>query len=515
MCMGRHWASGSNWGHEMNRVAEPAAAEPETTTSLGDRAVRGVVTLGVREGAMKLVSFAGDVALYRLLTPTDFGVIVPIAFLAGIVKQFTDVGLHASLIQREREPTSSELRAVFTVQLGLVVIAAAIVVLAGPVIATELIGVEAEPWMIRVFGLSILLSALRPIPAALLERHLRFGRLAAADIAGTIWYFGAGIGFAIGAFGVWSLVIAHVGASIVSTLAVVVAQPWAPVPSRRLAGLRPYIRFGAQFQGTRLALMVKDALIPLLAPRTVGTAATGLLSWADKIAAQPLTLTQLVARVTLPAFARIQDDPARVRRGAELTLKWNAIVTLPAFAAVVAFAPEIAIYVYGKQWLPAVPALYALAASAILVPINGLLTPMLNALGRTREVLIIAVAWAIFAWGLAFALGAAGLGVLAIPIALAATQFVAALVLLPLARDVFDFRLLRHLVRPLAAAALAGVFGRLVLLPLLTDAVLLVQGGFVVVLVYAALVYLMDRGTTRREARLLFRRRTASPRGDS
>ena len=104
---------------------------------------------------------------------------------------------------------------------------------------------------------------------------------------------------------------------------------------------------------------------------------------------------------------------------------------------------------------------------------------------------------------------------LAIPIALAVTQFIAALVLLPLARDVFDFRLLRHLLRPLAAAVLAGAFGRLVLLPLLTDAILLVQGGIIVVLVYALLVYLMDRDGTRREASLLFRRRTAGQTGAS
>jgi len=337
------------------------------------------------------------------------------------------------------------------------------------------------------------------------------GRLAAADIAGTVWYFSAGIGFAIGAFEAWSLIIAHVGASIVSTLAVLVAQPWAPIPSWRLAGLRHYLRFGAQFQGARLALMAKDSLILLLSPRTVGVDGTGLLSWADKIASQPLTLTQLVSRVTLPTFARMQDDMARVRRGAELTLKWNGIVTLPAFAAVIAFAPEIAIYIYGEQWLPAIPALYALAASAILVPINGLLTPILAALGRTRVILVIAILWAAAAWGLALALGAAGLGVLAIPIALAATQFGAALVLLPLARDVFDFRLLRHLARPLAAAVLAGAFGRLVLLPLLTDWVLLIQGGIVVVLLYASLIYLMDRETIRREAGLLFRRREPDP----
>lgn len=487
------------------------ASERESPSTLGERAVRGVVALGVREGGMKLVSFTGDIALYRLLTTADFGVVVPIAFLAGIIKQFTDVGLHPSVIQRRDDPGRSDLRAVFTLHLGLVTLAAAIVVFAGPPMLTGWIGVDADPWMIRIFGISIWLSAFRMVPAALLERHLRFGRLAAADIAGTVWYFGAGIGFAIGAFEAWSLIIAHVGASIVSTLAVVVAQPWAPIPTWRTAGLRHYLRFGAQFQGARLALMAKDSLIPLLSPRTVGVDGTGLLSWADKIASQPLTLTQLVSRVTLPTFARMQDDIERVRRGAELTLKWNAIVTLPAFAAVIAFAPEIAIYIYSEQWLPAIPALYALAASAVLVPINGLLTPILAALGRTRVILVIAIVWAVAAWGLAIGLSSAGLELLAIPIALAATQFAAALVLLPLARDVFDFRLLRHLVRPLAAAVLAGAFGRLVMLPLLTDWVLLIQGGIVVVLLYAGLIYLMDRETIRHEVGLLFRRPEPDP----
>ena len=184
----------------MTAEASDRAAERESSSTLGERAVRGVVALGVREGGMKLVSFTGDIALYRLLTTADFGVVVPIAFLAGIIKQFTDVGLHPSVIQRRDEPGRSDLRAVFTLHLGLVTLAAAIVVFAGPPMLTGWIGVDADPWMIRIFGISIWLSAFRMVPAALLERHLRFGRLAAADIAGTVWYFSAGIGFAIGAF---------------------------------------------------------------------------------------------------------------------------------------------------------------------------------------------------------------------------------------------------------------------------------------------------------------------------
>ena len=473
---------------------------------LGYRAVRSVVTLGLREGSMKIVAFTGNVVLFRLLTPADFGIIVPIAFLAGLIKQFADIGLQPSLIQRGPEPQAQELRAVFTGQLLLVSVGAIVVFVAGPLIVSGLLNMEINPWMTRVFALSILLSVFRVVPAALLERHLQFGRLAAADIVGSLFYFSAGIGFAIGAGGVWSLVIAHVGASIVSTLVVVVARPWWPIPTTSLGVLRSHVDFGARFQGTRIVLTLKDSLIPLFAPRAFGASATGLLNWANRVSAQPLVMTQLVARVSLPAFARIQANPDQVRRGAELTLKWNAIVTLPVFAALVAFGPEIASLIYGDHWLPAVPALYILAINSVLVPINGLITPILNAIGKTRIVLGVAVGWAVIAWVLAAGLTAAGVGFISVPIALAISQGLATLVLMPIGRREFDLRLFHHLVRPLAAAVGAGLIGRFLLLPMLTDAVLLVQGGLVVILLYIALLYVIDRRALRTELGALRRR---------
>ena len=135
---------------------------------MGDRAVRGVVALGVREGGMKLVSFSGDIALYRLLTLGDFGVVVPIAFLAGLIKQFTDVGLQPSLIQRKEDPGPADLRAVFTLHLGLVTVASAIVVFAGPPMLTEWVGVDGrsldDPGL-RAVDLALGLSARAGGPA--------------------------------------------------------------------------------------------------------------------------------------------------------------------------------------------------------------------------------------------------------------------------------------------------------------------------------------------------------------
>ena len=485
-------------------------ADDGVPSGLGRRAIGGIVALGAREGAMRALAFLGDIALYRLLLPDIFGLVVPVAFLAGIIKQFSDLGLATSLIQSADEPEERDLRTVFTLQAGLVVVAAAFIFFAGPIILDALDEGSPDPWLIRAFGLSVLLSAFRAVPAAMLERHLRFGRLATADVSGTLWFYVAGITLAVAGAGPWALVIAHVGASVVPTGLLIVLNPWRPVLSLDRSRLRKNVDFGAKFQGQRLLLMVKDSLIPILGPAAFGRSATGFLSWADKIAQQPLMLTQLVARVSLPAFSRAQREIDAVRTGADLALKWNCLLTFPIFALVFAFANEIAAYVYGDTWLPAVPVLYLLALNAVLVPINGLVTPVLNAVGHSGKLLVVAGIWAAGAWALAGLLIAAGLGLEAVAIALVGSQAVALVYLLVLSRSLLGLNIFRSVRFPAAAAILAGSLGYFVLRPLAVNLPLLLLLGLILMVGYAAAIYALDGKNLRREGleALSMRRRT-------
>ena len=140
------------------------------------------------------------------------------------------------------------------------------------------------------------------------------------------------------------------------------------------------------------------------------------------------------------------------------------------------------------------------------MPINGLITPILIAIGKTRVVLTVAVVWAIGAWVLAVGLMTADVGFLSIPIALAVSQAVATMVLIPIGRREFGLRVVRRMVRPFVAAVIAGVVGRFVLLPLLTDAVLLIQGCLVVAAVYLGVLYVIDRRALQVELGALRRR---------
>ena len=470
-----------------------------------------MASLGLREGGMRILAFAGDVALYRLLLPEVFGLVVPIAFIAGIIKQFSDLGLAASLIQRSDEPRESDLRTIFTVQAVLVVIAAAIIFVAGPVILDLLDEGSPDPWLIRAFSLSVLISAFRAVPAAMLERHLNFGRLAVADVSGTVWFYAAGIALAVAGVGPWALVAAHVGASIIPTFLLLFFYRWRPVPSIQRGRLRQNLDFGAKFQGQRLLLMFKDSLIPILGPTGFGRTATGLLAWGDKLAQQPLILTQLVARVSLPAFSRIQDERDAVARGAHLAIKWTCLLTFPFFAIIIAFAAPIADFIYGPAWSDAAPVLYLLAANAVLVPINGLLTPIINALGHSGRLLALAAVWAIVAWAIALALVASGAGFAALAIALVVTQVAALLYLAPLAARLAGVNVARAAGLPAVLAFAVGLIAWFAFRPLVTNLALLLVFAALSLALYAVALYALDRHNLRHEARGVLRLRGGAP----
>ena len=480
-------------------------------TALSRRAVGAVVALGAREGSMRILAFAGDIALYRLLLPEVFGLIVPVAFLAGIIKQFSEVGLAASLIQSPDEPEQRDLRTVFTVQAALVAVAAAFIFFAGPLILDALDEGSPDPWLIRAFGLSILLSAFRAVPAAMLERHLRFGRLATADVSGTVWFYAAGIVLAAAGAGPWALVAAHVGGSVVPTVFLLFLYPWRPALKMDRSRLIHNMNFGAKFQGQRILLMLKDSLIPILGPAAFGRSATGFLSWADKIAQQPLILTQLVARVSLPAFSRAQGELETVRAGAMLALKWNCLLTFPFFALVFAFAEEIAGLIYGDTWTPAVPALYVLTVNAMLVPINGLLYPVLNAIGHSGRLLIVSAVWTAGAWALAGVLLFFGMDYRAVAVGLVGSQIAAFAYLLVDTRRLVGINVLRPVAYPAAAAALTGLIGFFFLRPVVANIPMLLLLGAVLLAGYSAAIYALDGESLRNEGINALRLRRRGP----
>ena len=260
-------------------------------------------------------------------------------------------------------------------------------------------------------------------------------------------------------------------------------------------------------------LMLKDSLIPILGPAAFGRSATGFLSWADKIAQQPLLLTQLVARVSLPALSRAQGEMETVRTGAMLALKWNCLLTFPFFALIFAFAEEIAGFIYGDTWTPAVPALYVLTVNAMLVPINGLLYPVLNAVGHSGRLLVASAVWTAVAWALAGTLLFIGMDYRAVAVGLVGSQILAFAYLLIDVKRLVGINILRPVAYPALVAVLTGLIGFFFLRPAAANIPMLLLLGAALLAGYSAAIYALDGKSLRNEGLSALRLRRRNRRG--
>jgi len=226
----------------------------------------------------------------------------------------------------------------------------------------------------------------------------------------------------------------------------------------------------------------------------LGPVALGFYLLAFNLSAWPVNLFSTpVRRVSLPAFSRLQDDPARA---GEAFVRASALLlaaTLPACLLLSAFAAPLVGFVYGEKWLPAAQALPFLAALALVRVFSELAYDFLVALGASRPNLVIQALW--FALLVpVLSVGAAVGGIRGVAIGHAA---VAVLVVVPAyayalrRRGVTSRALAAKCVRPalglllgagLSAAVLALVPGRFAQLAV---------GGTVVVLGYLAVVHPM------------------------
>ncbi|HEX7491575.1 MAG TPA: oligosaccharide flippase family protein, partial [Candidatus Limnocylindrales bacterium] len=323
--------------------------------------------LTLRSLIMRGLSLAGTIILARLLAPSDFGVYGIVAFVIAIWSAIGDFGLGAALVQQADEPTPSQLRTVWTIQ-QLIALSAVVVVWVLAPVATGLFDglPTATSLMLRVLSLGLVLSSLRSLPAVMMERELRFGPLATAEVLQQLSFYVVAIWLAAAGGGAWAFVIGGLGQLAMG--AVVVNLAWRRRPSVGIdrACLRSLFGFGFAYQGSIVILTVRDAPLPALVGLVSGTATAGLTQFAVRVAMTISTIDEMVARIAFPAFARLQSQPDKQVRALDTAILMTALILVPAQCWIAAVAPVVVPLVFGSQWSDAVVPLQFICLATLL-----------------------------------------------------------------------------------------------------------------------------------------------------
>ncbi len=325
------------------------------------RSLAGIFYLTTSNVANLLIGFFASLALARMLTPDDFGLVAvgsTVLLLAGVL---ADGGLGAGMIRRPEPPTRAELRTVNGIQLALT----SAICVPGVLVALTF-GQAGAVTAVMIMSLPI--AVLQTPGRIVLLREMRYDRQLAIDLGSQVAYqvycvtsvaLGAGVwGLATGA-----LVRSAVATGLTGTLTIGFDLPslrgW-----RNFGGL---IRFGLSFQANWFAVVLREQSINIVIAVVSGVGVLGIWTFANRLFQFPSLAFSSLYAVGFPAMANLLmrgEDPGPVILR---TVRRAAIAGTFVFASFAAMCPELIPTVFGHQWQDAVPIMPFICLSTLIL----------------------------------------------------------------------------------------------------------------------------------------------------
>lgn len=354
---------------------------PKPSLNLRQKALLGVFWSAIESWGRQFISFGVFFLLARLLGPETFGLVALSSIFLNFLQVFVDQGFSQAIIQRkDLEP--EHLDTAFWTNLGMGIFLATITISSANLIAVFFKEPAIIP-IIRCLSVTFLLIAFSSVQNAILQRQLAFKSLAKRTLIGVLIGGLVGVTMALSGFGVWSLVAQQITSSLVQVLVLWRVSDWRPGLRFSQRHFQELFSFGINVLGMNIFNFFNRRSDDFLIGYFLGSVALGYYTVAYKLL---LVLTELltsvIAKVSLPTFARLQEEPERLRNALYQAIKLTSLITFPGFFGMVILAPEIVRVIFGEQWLPSIPVMQVLNLIGILYAYFYFNSAVIMAMGK-------------------------------------------------------------------------------------------------------------------------------------
>lgn len=349
--------------HAGTDVAIEAGLHTARESAALDRSfVRGVAWVGGVKWIVQLVTWGTTILVARILTPADYGIVSMAAVLLVFITMLSESGIGMTVVT-VRDVTPEQIA-----QLNGAAILFGILSFALACAVAVPIGWFYEepklPVVIIAASVALLINAFRVVPSALLQRDLRFARIAVIDGGQGLIQALATIVLATLGFGYWALVLGGIVGAIFITIATIAARPYA-VQRPRWQTLRPVVPFTGHVMFSRIFWYAYTNSDFVVAGKRLGAQALGGYAYAWSLASIPVDkVTALVGGITPPMFAAVQHDKAALRRYFLMVISGLAVLAFPLTIGIALIAEDFIAVVFGQRWLFITAPLQVLAAYA-------------------------------------------------------------------------------------------------------------------------------------------------------
>lgn len=358
----------------INNLAKPGE-------NLSQRAVRGGFWVFSLRIINRLFGLTRTIILARLLSPNDFG-LFGIALLAlSALETFSQTGFRQALIQK-KEDIKPYLNTAWTVQIIRGVLIALILFFIAPYVTNFFETPAAEP-ILKVIGLAIVLQSLTNIAVLYFEKELKFHKYFIYQFAGTIADVAVAISAAFLLRSVWALVLGLLAGNLVRCIVSYIIDSYRPRFQFNKSQAKELFGFGKWILGSSVLVFLLTQGDDIFVGKLLGATMLGFYQMAYRISnLSAIETSQVISRVTLPVYSRLQDNLPKLREAYLKVLQVTAFLSFLIAGLMFILAPDFTMIFLGEKWMPIVPAMMALSIFGITRAINATTGPIFQGIGK-------------------------------------------------------------------------------------------------------------------------------------
>lgn len=329
----------------------------------------------------QVATWSVTIFVIRLLSPDDYALMAVAATVLGFSELLREFGLGVAIIQRD-DIQEDELRSIF----GLVILShlslVTLIYFMAPVVA-NFFDEEKLVLIIRVASLQLILFMFIVIPDALMERAMRFKWISLVDSVAMIVSSLVTLGMAYAGFGVWALIAGQFGMALITTIGILIGEPYLKWPSFNFRRIRSFVSFSLKIFGGDILYYIYTHADVVIIGKILGNTVLGYYTVAYNLATLPMhKISGMLSNVALPAYSEIKNDILEVKSKFLFTIEASSLIFFPILWGLSSVADDFVVVLLGSKWSPAIIVLQLIP---LIIPLQmtwPLTRPALIGIGR-------------------------------------------------------------------------------------------------------------------------------------
>lgn len=346
--------------------------------SLKQRTAKGLFWGALNSGTTQVLNLVIGIALARLLSPEDYGIVGVLAIFTAIAGDLQSAGFTQALVNIHR-PAAREYNSVFSFNVVMSLAMYAVLFMCAPLIA-EFFHQPCLTSVSRVVFLSFFIASLGIAHGGYMTKNMMNKEMAIIGIAGLVSSGTVGITLAALGFSYWALAwqqIAYI--TVVNIGRYYYVKDWRPRLTLDFQPVREMAPFALKILVTKIVNTTSNNILTVIFGRLFPIRQVGNYSQAFKWDTMAHSLiTNTVGQLAQPVL--VEEGSQRVYRK---MMRFTAFLSMPLMFGLALVAREFILITIGENWLDCVPLLQVLCLSGAFMPLYTMYQNLAISKGRS------------------------------------------------------------------------------------------------------------------------------------